>query len=528
MSRAATVPLPWSRPGWPLPGRAAGSPAPGVSREAGPAGTVLGAVQEYADRHAWTTLVVASLFFYALIFPYRSIHLGQPLMVVMGLAFALVSAKFAMDQFFLLLVLFNAYATFQKVLPGDFGYFLTAFNLTNVMFAFTILGLLFRAREGNRALIRVRPIDLPLVAFAFISSLSLILGELRSGGDVYSGHVVFALKRWLEPLFIYLVAVNAIQDRRDNLFLTAGVAFVAALIGIRGVKEWYLDKGGLYGAHYGNIDRARISVQCDNPNQLGAYLCNYSFYLAAIGLMARRWWTRVLGLVGFVACGRAMLLTFSRGTTLAFACAGVMLVLLWNRKAFLLVLVPLLVYFSFFPQQIPGILVGRFSSTFTRVDPEGVRNPRDVVVAGAKLDESSVGRLAIWQYGIEIIKENPLFGVGFGRFRLEILKLSGGTFDSHNTYLTIAAEMGLPALALFLSMLWLYSREAYHVWRASVVPFERMVAVGYLAGIVGMAVSNVFGFRLNSNEVTFHYWIMTAVIVRMAEFVRSARPAEEA
>ncbi|MGH9412167.1 MAG: O-antigen ligase family protein [Terriglobales bacterium] len=71
--------------------------------------------------------------------------------------------------------------------------------------------------------------------------------------------------------------------------------------------------------------------------------------------------------------------------------------------------------------------------------------------------KSSNTRLALWQAGLNMIEQHPLRGIGLGEFKAEVERYAAGHDDldhiAHNTYLALAAEMGLPALMLYAAML---------------------------------------------------------------------------
>jgi O-antigen ligase len=96
--------------------------------------------------------------------------------------------------------------------------------------------------------------------------------------------------------------------------------------------------------------------------------------------------------------------------------------------------------------------------------------------------------------------------------------------DSHNTYVSIASEMGTPALALFLLILFIFTKNAWTVYRRSPDRLYHAIALGYLGGMVGLLVCNIFGSRFNTNEVSTHFWIMSAVIMRLREMVDQEMP----
>ncbi|WP_173083441.1 O-antigen ligase family protein [Fundidesulfovibrio magnetotacticus] len=68
---------------------------------------------------------------------------------------------------------------------------------------------------------------------------------------------------------------------------------------------------------------------------------------------------------------------------------------------------------------------------------------------------SSSGRIAIWERGLNMIIEHPVLGVGLKTFRYaEGASHEGGKWsEAHNSFIEIGAELGVPGLLAFLGML---------------------------------------------------------------------------
>ena len=77
------------------------------------------------------------------------------------------------------------------------------------------------------------------------------------------------------------------------------------------------------------------------------------------------------------------------------------------------------------------------------------------------LDQIVKGRFSNWQTAVLMVQDHPIFGIGIGRvFRLfaNYNRLIGGApegarFSAHNTFLNVAAEMGIVGLLAFLTLL---------------------------------------------------------------------------
>jgi len=113
-------------------------------------------------------------------------------------------------------------------------------------------------------------------------------------------------------------------------------------------------------------------------------------------------------------------------------------------------------------------------------------------------------RLALWSGGLKMIEGHPFFGVGLDGYKSEVAKYVdpakvpvGETVNriAHNSYMEIAAEMGLPALLIFVGILVSSLRSLERVRRItekSGDEFLRRVALGLQAGILGAAVALFF------------------------------------
>jgi O-antigen ligase len=67
-------------------------------------------------------------------------------------------------------------------------------------------------------------------------------------------------------------------------------------------------------------------------------------------------------------------------------------------------------------------------------------------------------RVRLWEAGVRMVEDRPIFGVGPGNFRLVLARYARGSLASaqlnaHNAYVVVAAETGLPGLALFVSIM---------------------------------------------------------------------------
>jgi O-antigen ligase len=107
--------------------------------------------------------------------------------------------------------------------------------------------------------------------------------------------------------------------------------------------------------------------------------------------------------------------------------------------------------------------------------------------------------LEAWRAGLRMVEAHPIIGIGLGNFKTMMpLYMAPGTdvqVDSvaHNMFVEVAAELGLPALFIFLGIFWFTYRTLGKLRRSSLThPLIRETASAMQAGLVGFAVAGSF------------------------------------
>ena len=131
------------------------------------------------------------------------------------------------------------------------------------------------------------------------------------------------------------------------------------------------------------------------------------------------------------------------------------------------------------------------------------------------LSGSSRKRLEIWRGAIGIIRDYPLWGAGFETFNRLISRYTPERLyiDAHNTYLLVAAEMGLPALGVFLIILLMILAHAASLARLSKDRLIQALGLGVAAGTCALLVSNLFGSRMNAEDLISYFWLLAGLVV---------------
>jgi len=165
----------------------------------------------------------------------------------------------------------------------------------------------------------------------------------------------------------------------------------------------------------------------------------------------------------------AILLSGGRMVFLAiFATFG--LYLLLKREFIPLVVIFCLVFSIILFQSVAPHMMTRipapFQRTFTILPSVGDYGPSGAVM-------SAQGRLEIWKFGFEETKKHPFLGRGFLsmlKFGREIIFSETRSefyakVGSHGAYIGTAVTLGVPALLLFIWIIWLHYKKALFLFR---------------------------------------------------------------
>jgi hypothetical protein len=331
-----------------------------------------------------------------------------------------------------------------------------------------------------------------LSLFSFLTTLE------RVGLSEFVGGYGTRLKGWLDQFIVFFVVMALIRNkpmaRRIVIYLMLG----SILVLLMGFQEW-TEKRFL-----GSIEKARLLGPQIQSNDFGGYLVYSS--APFVGLFVANWtkWRTWLMLPYFLLMARILLATFSRGAYVGFGM--VVAAATYCRSKVLLVLAATigLGVVVIEPSFVPESMKARVEQT--TVEPEDEEG---------NLDKSSETRLILWKAAIVMTLEKPFIGHGFGSFALLKSKYTEQYVresDNHNMFLYICSQMGLPALLVFLLLLWKIYRHGRSLFRSAIHPFDKVVGLG-AAGLVGGVVGvNMFGSRMVDIVVSGYFWLYLAAL----------------
>jgi O-antigen ligase len=216
---------------------------------------------------------------------------------------------------------------------------------------------------------------------------------------------------------------------------------------------------------------------------------------AALALSRRAWpgpaTSGALTALAIALCGWALVLSRTRSAWLGtLAGLAVVAVLRAPRSLWLL------------PAGVAAILLLR---------------PAPVIERLTLRDASSRDRYYLWQAGIDMVMDKPVFGQGPGmitevypRYRWPEAPYPE-TAHLHDNALQIAAERGLPCLAFWIWLVAAAMGDAYREARRGAPEATRWCGVGALAVLTAVMVAGAFEYNFGDSEVLMFTLLVSAL-----------------
>jgi O-antigen ligase len=230
----------------------------------------------------------------------------------------------------------------------------------------------------------------------------------------------------------------------------------------------------------------------------------------ALMLEKRPLWERLFCLGCLIATLAAITVAASRGGFIGLGVAFLFLAVHSGQRVRNLVLAAALLF--------PLTLLSPISPLTRLLHPTG----------GDK--EAMEARIEAWRAALRMIRAHSVAGIGLDNFKLRVdaytTKHRQVDHIAHNAYVEIAAEMGVPALLVFLAILYSSYRSLGKVRRqtaGSAPPLLRQGALGLQSGLVGCGVAVFFV----SAQYTKFLWLLVSLSVCVASLSRVARQARK-
>jgi len=297
--------------------------------------------------------------------------------------------------------------------------------LAKISGIFAVLGMMFSLGKTKR---KFR--DLPRETIYLLSIICLmVLAALFS--PVWKGGAMFHTLDFAKVLIVFVLTFLLVTDffkfRRVIFIQTASVVVVCLISVAKHGGHPRLE--GVLGGIYSNPNDLAFAIVLSMPFCL-------AFLLSTRGALRKAVWS-----VSMLVMLGAVFMTGSRGGFITLVVAGT--VLLWHfgvrgRRMYLIAVA--VVAGAILMGLAGGVLRSRFSAM------AGGAAAQDVNGYEASAYGSYEERRQLMITSLKAISHYPILGLGSGNF----VVYSGAWLEVHAAYLQIAAEVGIPALVLYL------------------------------------------------------------------------------
>ena len=363
------------------------------------------------------------------------------------------------------------------------------------------------------------PLNLPILAFMVICPLSLLWSDSPMVSRL-------ELPLFLAGPILYFIVVNNIHKEHQINRLLATLLIISSLLGIYGIFQY---NGIDFAFWKANIGRQQVFGLFGNVNYFAEYLIVPLPLAISLFFAARNRTHKILLLVGILAMGGSLILTFTRGSYLAIGISSLFMFFLYlasrgkgfikeYKKIFIFILALLiLVTFLFVlpnPLNKPGTAISKIKERIS--------------ISQFAQDFALRRRIATWKFTTMIIKDHPILGSGLGTFKYNSLNYQAKFFDQgenrrlypygiadkvHNEYLQLWAELGIIGLGIFLWLIITCFNYGIKLLKRTKDRYLQGILIGLMGGIMAVLVDAIFGFPLHLPATLVLFWLFIGLIV---------------
>ena len=341
------------------------------------------------------------------------------------------------------------------------------------------------ALEG-RITTPLRQINLLLILL-FTGLLSVPFATDRS--MAWGGFVEF-----VKVVLIFIILVNVLRTETRLRLIVMLILVVSCWMSVGAINDYRLGRFALPGARIEGI----IGGLFDNPNDMALHLVTMIPIAVAFFLTSRHLPGKLIYPVCVALMVAGIVASFSRGGFLGLICATGYMVWRLSRTKRVFFLAIALVLCAGFVALAPDDFRTRIATTG---------------------DSSSIQRQNDLKRSLFVLVHHPVFGVGINNYVL----FSNTDHATHNAYTQIGAEMGVPAMLIYLMFLLAALKPLRQIGidtsQSDPKSRFRYLAAGFEASLVGYMVASFFA----SVAYLWYLYYLVAYGICLARLYREAQ-----
>lgn len=368
-------------------------------------------------------------------------------------------------------------------------------NVTSVFLAVSAILWTAKMVYARRLDFHRTPFDILVALLVVLSAVSILFSPDR-GVSFYNYYHLMG--RYIVLYYLVINNVNSIEQVKR---LVIAVLCSSAAVAAYGFYQYFhgVDISAFEwvdGEQFPDL-KIRVFSTLKNPNLLAGFLVTIMSVATGIGLTTSRLKNKLLLFGLTLALGICLVFTYSRGAWLSVLAVILVYGMVYNRKIlWLLAVLPILLLIGH------DVVLERIVS---------ILNPTDT---------SSTLRMALWESTLAMIGDNPIFGIGWGAYGMvypayDFFVQDAGTkiFHAHNMYLHIAAEIGIPGLLVFLTIMFGHLKMAREIAGSASNRWLAGLMLGIMAAFMGIAVSGFTDYILFNIQLSMLFWLMCAITI---------------
>lgn len=309
--------------------------------------------------------------------------------------------------------------------------------------------------------------------FSFICWVAL--SAALNDSSQYTSQVIFDYFKWFVLYKLITVSLDNFEDIRSAIHK---LLFLIYVIVIEGIQHKSSPDGiGWAGQTLGWVDQSVIDAGGSGRTQWinifdgpGVFCVMYTLALPFIIQFFDahyKFKTRVIALVAFAPLLLAIYYTGSRGGLLATLGIMALYVVINLAKKYGI---------SITHMVIGGALVG----SVLMLAPSHMTQVKDE-------NRSAQHRVDVWMDGVEMVRDNPVFGIGRGNYAIYT-----GSLIAHNSAIEIMGETGLVGLYLWVFMFYISFKHLYLFSITSTNNLYNSYTKGITLCFIGYLISSMF------------------------------------
>jgi O-antigen ligase len=332
------------------------------------------------------------------------------------------------------------------------------------------------------------PLNKPIFYYIVVCLFATLFASFTERIDLKTS-LLFVLK-YFQYMIIYFMVANHLESKKQARNYLWALLITCAIVSIIGIAQ--IPGGGRVSAPF--------EGGTGEPNTFGGYLVFMVSITVGLWLTSNSLRDQYIYSLLALLFAVPLIYTQSRSSYLAVIPAMLAFVWLSEKRHWVAMAIVLLVVSL--PFVAPEPARERVEYTFT----QGKTQENVVEIGGVKLDTSLSARIKSWGSAARDWIEHPILGYGVAGYHF---------VDAQ--YVRVMTETGLMGILTFTLLITTLFRLAYHIFKEVVDPFYKGLAMGYLAGFIGLLCHGIGANTFIIVRIMEPFWFVTAMVVMAPE-----------